>query len=104
MDTPTVVQVAEPAERKVARLRSVRPHPSSCIEREGNGRRAIHGLLTTLDPNPGAIPCNSEQSRAQKTVYLCEICKPVQHSATTDRTLVERSGQRFESARRLSYL
>src|SRR5215204_2548960 len=85
MDTPAVVQVAEPAEREVARLRSVRPHPSSCIEREGNGRRAIHGLLTTLDPSlilthtqypaiPGnrgnrkrpiyagyAIPCNPRQ-------------------------------------------
>jgi hypothetical protein len=51
MDTPTVVQVTEPAEREVARLRSVRPYPSSCIEREGHGRRAIHGLLTTLDPS-----------------------------------------------------
>jgi hypothetical protein len=51
MDTSTVVQVAEPAEREVARLPSVRPYPSSCIEREGNGRRAIHGLLTTLDPS-----------------------------------------------------
>ena len=51
MDTSTVVQVAEPAEREVARLRSVRPYPSSCIEREGHGRRAIHGLLTTLDPS-----------------------------------------------------
>jgi hypothetical protein len=51
MDTSRVVQVAEPAEREVARLRSVCPYPSSCIEREGNGRRAIHGLLTTLDPS-----------------------------------------------------
>src|SRR5215211_9526311 len=51
MDTSTVVQVAEPAEREVARLRLVRPYPSSCIEREGNGRRTIHGLLTTLDPS-----------------------------------------------------
>jgi hypothetical protein len=51
MDTSTVVQVAEPAEREVARLPSVRPYPSSCIEREGNGRRAIHGLLTTVDPS-----------------------------------------------------
>jgi hypothetical protein len=51
MDTSTVVQVAEPAEREVAGLRSVCPYPSSCIEREVNGRRAIHGLLTTLDPN-----------------------------------------------------
>jgi hypothetical protein len=51
MDTSTVVQVAEPAEREVARLRSVRPYPSSCIQREGNGRRVIHGLLTTLDPS-----------------------------------------------------
>jgi hypothetical protein len=42
--------VTEPAEREVARLWSVRPYPSSCIEREGNGRRAIRGLLTTLDP------------------------------------------------------
>src|SRR5215217_2875912 len=88
MDTSTVLQVSEPAEREVARLRSVRPYPSSCIEREGNGRRAIHGLLTTLDPNPDAIPCNSEQSREQRTAYLCGICKPVQHSATIDRTLV----------------
>src|SRR5215211_5916788 len=51
MDTSTVLQVSEPAEREVARLRSVRPYPSSCIEREGNGRRAMHGLLTTLDPS-----------------------------------------------------
>jgi hypothetical protein len=51
MDTPTVVQVAEPAEREVARLRLVRSYPSSCIEREGNGRLVIHGLLTTLDPS-----------------------------------------------------
>src|SRR5829696_1963977 len=65
MDTSTVVQVAEPAEREVARLRSVRPYPSSCIEREGNGRCAIHGLLTTLDPNPDATSCNTEQYREQ---------------------------------------
>jgi hypothetical protein len=45
-----VVQVTEPAEREVARLPSVRPYPSSCIEREGNGRRAIHRLFT-LDPS-----------------------------------------------------
>src|SRR5918997_4024696 len=32
------------------------------------------------------------------------ICKPVQPSAATDRTLVMRLGQRFESARRLSVL
>src|SRR5215218_5989854 len=51
MDTPTEVQVTEPAEREVARLRSVRPYPSSCIQRQGNGRRSIHGLLTTLDPS-----------------------------------------------------
>src|SRR5215212_3630771 len=85
MDTPTVVQVTEPAKCEVARLPSVRPYPSSCIEREGNGRRTIHGLLTTLDPSltltrmqypaiPGnrgnrkrpiyagyAIPCNPRQ-------------------------------------------
>src|SRR5215213_912740 len=90
MDTSTVVQVAEPAEREVARLRSVRPYPSSCIEREGNGRRVIHSLLTILDPNPDAMPCNSEQSREQRTAYLCEFCKPVQPSATPDRTLVKR--------------
>ena len=51
MDIPTVVQVTEPAEREVAWLRSVHPYPSLCIEREGNGRRAIHGYLTTVDPS-----------------------------------------------------
>src|SRR5215212_10099300 len=99
MDTPTVVQVTEPAEREVARLRLVRPYPTSCIEREGNGRCAIHGLLTTLDPNPDAIPCNSEQSREQRIAYLCGICKPVQTPATTGRTLVmSRSAVRVRSS------
>jgi transcriptional regulator with XRE-family HTH domain len=58
----------------------------------------------TLDPNPHAIPCNSGQSREQKIAYLCGICKPLQPSATTDRTLVMRLSQRFESARRLSLI
>src|SRR5215217_3437722 len=49
------------------------------------------------------MPCNSEQHREQKTVYLCVIRKLLQCSATTDRTLVAGAGQRFESARRLSY-
>src|SRR5829696_7696292 len=48
------------------------------------------------------MPCNSEQYREQKTLYLCGICKLVQPSATTDRTLVMSRGKRFESARRLS--
>src|SRR5215212_9808344 len=48
------------------------------------------------------MPCNSEQYREQETAYLCGICKPLQRSATPDRTLVKRLGQRFESARRLS--
>src|SRR5215208_7880158 len=93
MDTSTVLQVSEPAEREVARLRSVRPYPSSCIEREGNGRRAMHGLLTTLDPNPDAIPCNSGQSREHKTLYLCGICNPRQApgSATLNRGQAARS-------------
>src|SRR5215211_4921264 len=47
------------------------------------------------------MPCNSEQSREQRAAYLCGICKPLQRSATTDRTLVAGAGQRFESARRL---
>src|SRR5919107_6348655 len=47
------------------------------------------------------MPCNSGQPREQKTLCLCEICKPVQRSATTDRTLVMSRGKRFESARRL---
>src|SRR5215218_1094183 len=48
------------------------------------------------------MPRNGEQSREWKTLYLCEICKRVQLSTTTDRTLVKRLGQRFESARWLS--
>src|SRR5919112_5964304 len=56
----------------------------------------------TLDPNPDAIPCNRGQCREQKTLCLYGICKPVQPSATTDRTLVMSRGKRFESARRLS--
>ena len=35
--------------------------------------------------------------RERKTLYLCGICNLVQRSATTDRTLVKRLGQRFES-------
>jgi hypothetical protein len=43
---------------------------------------------TLLDPNPHAVPCNSGQYREQKSRCLSGICKPVQRSATTDRTLV----------------
>ena len=68
-----------------------------------NRRRVIHGVLTLLDPSPYAILCNIEQYREQKTPYLCGICNPVQRSATTDCTLVAGAGQRFESARRLSF-
>src|SRR5215210_3024127 len=56
--------------------------------------------LRTLDPNPHAIPCKSEQYREQKTCSLCRIRTPRQRSATSERTRVMR-GQRFESARRL---
>jgi hypothetical protein len=35
--TPTVVQVAAGAERKLDRLRAARPHPFWRIERKGNG-------------------------------------------------------------------
>src|SRR5215204_196343 len=48
--------------------------------------------------------CNCGQTREQKIAYLCGICKPMQPSATADRTLVAGAGQRFESARRLSLL
>jgi hypothetical protein len=48
------------------------------------------------------MPCNTEQCGEQKTLFLCGNCKPMQPSATTDRALVKRRGQRFESARRLS--
>src|SRR5215208_193087 len=48
------------------------------------------------------MPCNSGQNREQITPCLHGICKPLQCPATTDRTLVTRLGQRFESARRLS--
>ena len=72
MDTPTAVQVTESAEREVARLPLVRPYPSSCIEREGNGRRAIHGLLTTLDPS---LTLTRAQHRA--IVGKAENRKPV---------------------------
>src|SRR5215210_6622355 len=34
------------------------------------------------------MPCNTGQRREQKTLFLCGICKPMQRSATTDRTLV----------------
>src|SRR5215216_7023444 len=85
MDTSTVVQVAEPAEREVARLRSVRPYPSSCIEREGNGRRAIHGLLTTLDPSltltrtqHAAIPGNRGNKRSLIHAGFAILCKAQQ--------------------------
>src|SRR5215203_1416637 len=85
MDTSTVVQVAEPAEREVARLRSVRPYPSSCIEREGNGRRAIHGLLTTLDPSltltrtqHAAIPGNRRNKRSLIHAGFAILCKAQQ--------------------------
>jgi hypothetical protein len=47
------------------------------------------------------MPCNSEQTREQKTRCLRGVCNPVQCPATTDRTLVAGAGQRFESARRL---
>src|SRR5215207_5970551 len=63
-----------------------------------NRRRVIHGVLITFDPNPHAIPCNTGQARESITLYLCEICKLVQRSATTDRTLVMSRGKRFESA------
>ena len=62
-------------------------------------RRAIHGLPAPIDPNPHAIPCNSEQSREQEIAYLCGICTPLQPSATTDRTLVmSRSAVRVRSS------
>jgi hypothetical protein len=57
-----------------------------------------------FDPNPHATPCNSKQYREQKTLCLGDVSKSLQRSATTDRTLVKRLGQRFESARRLSLL
>ena len=57
-------------------------------------------ILPYFDPSPAASPCITEQSKEQKTAYLCEIRNPVQRSATTDRTLVMRLGQQFESARR----
>src|ERR671920_1027217 len=60
--------------------------------------------LTLVNPNPDAIPCKRWQHREQRTLYLCGNCKPVQRPATTDRTLVMRLGQRFESAPWLSYL
>src|SRR5215211_5446018 len=99
MDTPTVVKVTEPAEREVARLWSVRPYPSSCIEREGNGRRAIRGLLTTLDPSltltrtqyPAIV---SNRGNKEPLIYAgyATPCKPLQPSATTDRTLLAGAG------------
>jgi hypothetical protein len=66
-----------------------------------SGLDAVAG--SKVDPNPDARSCNSEQSREQITLYLCGMCKPPQPSATTDRTLVMRLGQRFESARRPSF-
>src|SRR5215216_7045796 len=87
MDTSTVLQVSEPAEREVARLRSVRPYPSSCIEREGNGRRAMHGLLTTLDPSltltrtqyPAIVSNrgNKEPHTYEKFASLCNTQQPL---------------------------
>src|SRR5215207_3389821 len=68
-----------------------------------NRRRVIHQLLTSPDTTGNAIRCNAGQGRAKKPAYLCGICKPVQTPATTDRTLVKRLGQRFESAPRLPH-
>jgi hypothetical protein len=78
--------------------------PYSYIGLAMNRGHVIHGLQTPLDPNPDAMPYNSGQYREQKTLYLCVNCNPLQPSATADRTLVMRLGQRFESARRLSRL
>src|SRR5215217_8972663 len=45
------------------------------------------------------MPCNSGQGREQETRCLCGICKPVQPSATPDRTLVmSRSAVRARSS------
>src|SRR5918995_509085 len=38
------------------------------------------------------MPYNSGQSSEQEGAYLCEICKPLQPSATPDRTLVAGAG------------
>src|SRR5215217_8254960 len=56
------------------------------LEREATTHN--YGLPIPLDPNPHAILCNAGQSREQKIAYLWGKCKPVQHSATPDRTLV----------------
>ena len=53
-------------------------------------RGACNLILTPVDPNPYAMPCNKGQAGEEKTAYLKVICKPVQHSATTDRSLVMR--------------
>ena len=66
-----------------------------------NRRHVIHGVLTTLDPYPHATPCNTGQPRERRTAYSYGICRSLQHSATTDRTLVMSRGKRIESARRL---
>jgi hypothetical protein len=80
-----VEQVAEPAEREVARLPSVRPYPSSCIEREGNGRRVIHSLLTTLDPSLTltrtqypAIVCNAGNGKPFAYAGFAILCNAQQ--------------------------
>jgi hypothetical protein len=58
------------------------------LEREATTHN--YGLPIPLDPNPHAILCNAGQSREQKIAYLWGKCKPVQRSATNDRTLVMR--------------
>jgi hypothetical protein len=62
--------------------------PSCGCGLQRNQRRVTCCVLTLLDPNPNAIPCNSGQCREQKTSYLRGIRKPVQLPATSDRTLV----------------
>jgi hypothetical protein len=43
--------------------------------------------------------CNSGQGKEQETRWLCDICKPLQRLATTDRTLLmSRSAERVRSS------
>src|SRR5215204_7629696 len=56
------------------------------------------------DTAGSAIRCNTRQPAERKTLWKCGICSPEQTPPTHELSLVAGAGQRFESARRLSFL
>jgi hypothetical protein len=61
-------------------------------------------ILIPIYTTGNAMRCNTQQLGAEKAAYICGICNPLQAPATPLVSLVMRSGQRFESARRLYFL